>query len=381
MAEKKIIWKQKTGASTFDILYPQTTADQVKYNDSTVAEALANIGTNLDGKFVTLDTRQTIYASKTMSSKDGTERNEVSSGGMNIYNASNRDTAFFVDGIYINDDGKGGSGVLKFPSKTGTLLVDGDIPEISITSEGSGNAVTSILAEGHQIYVTKSSTFATTATATQSANGLMSSTDKSRLDSIWKLWTADGDDDQLVNKVEEALKVLENLSEGADLNALLASKADKSALSNLVTTNTDQTITGRKTFGSADAGETTIFGDSVVTKLSVGGEETEITYSARGIFVNDEQRFTFPTDAAGEFALRSDIPASLPPTGAAGGDLTGTYPNPTLKTTGITAGTYSVLTVDTKGRATAGYQLFTVGTATSIPASVPTNGFYLQEVA
>ena len=121
-------------------------------------------------------------------------------------------------------------------SNTYLKLTGGEITGDLRISNGSGDEqhpyITSSTNDGDTTILLPTSTgdtvtMATDVVATTSSKGLMSSTDKSHLDSMWNLWSADGTNDKLVNKIEEVLTAFNNFPESSNIVNLLADKQNK----------------------------------------------------------------------------------------------------------------------------------------------------------
>lgn len=167
---------------------------------------------------------------------------------------------------------------LKFPVKDGTFALTSDIPEtpsISASTTGNGNAITSITATGHTIRATRGQTFALKTDLPDLSNVVTTDTEQ-EITANKTFGSADGEHLTVSSSnvaiygsallgstyygLTDIKRVVGNAVFTLTLPQITDTIATKRDLTSYVTTDTEQNVTGRKTFQTPDLSGTLFTG-------------------------------------------------------------------------------------------------------------------------
>jgi hypothetical protein len=134
---------------------------------------------------------------------------------------------------------------------------------------------------------------------------------------MWNIWTADGTNDTLVNKVEEVVKAFENTPEGTNIVTALATKADKTdAITGLsvsgrtITYTKGDGSTGTITTQDTDTNTNTTYDLSAAKNKANGAVTLDLTAGGSGsgtdsVTIKGSGATSVTTDANGVITVTS----------------------------------------------------------------------------
>ena len=275
--------------------------------------------------YIDTETEQTITGVKTFS-------NGIKLGDDN-FSIKKRSDGSVID-IYVNDTvnptvvfGRStsafGSSIRSNSTKTHSLgTADNQWKDLYIggnLSDGTNEiTVAQIVDKLNNINLSREQLVSTIGETTTSLSGLMSSTDKERLDTLVAL-LKDEDDNTIVDTIAEVLSIFNQYPEGADLVSVLAGKADKNSDNRF---SAPQTIEGKL---SIDTTDDTDMGIPAVNVLHTGpyGPDDFATLMVLSGKEGKPYGFKFRTHGSGTAIIQSErigsttekFPLSLNPDG------------------------------------------------------------------
>ena len=392
MATYKGKLEQKTGTNTTDVLYPETSADQVTYTTSASQASISSVQDALDEIFV---------SGIGVTGVKGNSETAYRTGNVNL-------TAANIGAVASNSAITGATKTkITYDAKglvtSGADLEATDIPTITLAKISDAGAAAS---KGVDVEIDENSTDDDVATAKAVYDAIAALPEpmifKGSLGTggtITSLPTASTANEGYTYKVitagtyaSQAAKVGDLFISNGTSWVLIPSGDEPSGTVTSVgmTVPTGLSVSGSPITTSGTLAVTFASGYSIptTTKQSTWDAKqdaltTQTAYTTKGTSTKVP---TITTNSLGQVTAITETDIAFPgsSTITLSGDVTGSGTTSIiteLSVTGVSAGTYSAVTVDTKGRVTAGSQVFAVIANSGSTTDIATGGLIFRKNA